>query len=264
MHSDLICLNCSQPLLKADRYCRTCGQKTDTQRFTVKKIFQEFVHSLTHADRNVFGLIKNLLFNPGITAREYVQGKRKAHFNPFIFLLLCMAVFVFLNSYLKALGPLPEIDQNYLERLGSEAARNEYLRKVNKQAGALAFIQKHSNILGILAVPFFSLFTWFLIRKGNWNYVEHIVGNIMFIAFANLAFTLTITPLMAAFSGSAVYFIFLVLGLFLQSIYLGWAQFQFNGSPGTGYFFYCFFIGLVATACWGIFTQSVLMLYVNS
>lgn len=257
-----ICLNCSQPLLKEDRYCRTCGQKSDTQRFTIKKILSEVFHSITHTDKNIFGLIAGLATKPGIVASEYVAGKRKSYFNPFIFLVLCLAFFVFMNAKMGFLGPEPVVDTAYVEQLRTEAEKQLYLARMEKQANAYKFLQKNSNLLGMLAVPFFSLFTWLFIKKGKWNYAEHIVGNIMFIAFANLIFTLFITPLMGITANTPSYFIFLSLGLFLQAVYVGWAQYQFNGKPGTGYFFYCFFIGLAATASWGVLANVVMMLYV--
>lgn len=102
------CPNCSTLLEKKFAYCPICGQSAHIHRFNLPHVFHEVFHALTHADKGLLHLIKNLTLRPGVTAREYIlEGKRKTYFNPFTFLLLVLGLTVLANSYFKPYGTAP-------------------------------------------------------------------------------------------------------------------------------------------------------------
>ena len=86
MHSSQ-CLNCSFDFKVGENFCSNCGQNTETHRLNVTHIWHDIFHAVTHADKGILHLIKQLAFNPGVVAKEYVDGQRKKYFNPFSFLL---------------------------------------------------------------------------------------------------------------------------------------------------------------------------------
>src|ERR1700730_19439583 len=75
------CLNCGTMLTADDNFCPVCGQKTDTHRISFSHIFHEFFHTLTHADKGVLALLRDLAVKPGMVAAEYIAGKRKKYFH---------------------------------------------------------------------------------------------------------------------------------------------------------------------------------------
>jgi hypothetical protein len=74
------CLNCEENLEISAKFCPQCGQKTDTHRLTIGHIVHDSVHAITHADKGIFHLLKDLAVRPGVVAREYIGGKRKKYF----------------------------------------------------------------------------------------------------------------------------------------------------------------------------------------
>ena len=96
------CLNCEENLEVSAKFCPQCGQKTSTHRLTIAHILHDGLHALTHADKGIFHLLKDLAVKPGIVAREYIAGKRKRYFNPFTFFLIMMGLFVVSASYFNS------------------------------------------------------------------------------------------------------------------------------------------------------------------
>ena len=66
-------------------------------------ILHDLVHVFTHADKGFLFLTKELALRPGITAKAYLEGKRKQYFNPFSYLMLTIAVSAFLTNYFHLL-----------------------------------------------------------------------------------------------------------------------------------------------------------------
>ena len=71
------CLNCETVLSDGQRFCAHCGQKTSTHRLTWTHFQHEFFHALTHADRGILHLFKELVLRPGVVVREYLAGTRQ-------------------------------------------------------------------------------------------------------------------------------------------------------------------------------------------
>lgn len=74
------CKNCGTAF--EGKFCPNCSQKAATHRLTLGHFIHETTHALTHTDKGILLLIKELFVRPGIVAREYVEGKRKKYFNP--------------------------------------------------------------------------------------------------------------------------------------------------------------------------------------
>src|SRR5690349_6274896 len=87
------CKNCSYEF--EGKFCPNCSQKAATHRFTIGHIGHEFLHALTHTDKGVLLLIKELFTRPGYVALEYNAGKRKKYFNPITYMLLILAIQIF-------------------------------------------------------------------------------------------------------------------------------------------------------------------------
>lgn len=62
------------------------------QRITLPYLAHELNHAITHTDKGILLLIKDLFYRPGHIAREYVEGKRKKYFNPLSFLVISSAI----------------------------------------------------------------------------------------------------------------------------------------------------------------------------
>ena len=257
------CLNCNAALIKSQNFCSQCGQSASTHRFTIVSFFHEGFHAITHADKGLFYLLKELTIRPGIVARAYIDGKRKKYFNPFTFFLLLMALYVFVNTFVGAKEltnsrPMPESISAITDVEVRKSAENQYNRGVE----ARRFMTKNGNLVAMLAIPFFALFFRTIYYRGRYNYVEHLVANLMFVTLANLAFTLIVFPLQALLIGSPWASMTNILGFVLQAFYFTIAYkgfMELKGGWPTVKIAIFSFIGIML---WAILSISLIAIYV--
>lgn len=81
-----VCKNCGNHFDL--RFCNKCGQHAGVSRITWREIFERIPHALTHIDHGFYFTIWQLCSRPGHAVREYLDGKRKPYYNPFLALLL--------------------------------------------------------------------------------------------------------------------------------------------------------------------------------
>jgi hypothetical protein len=147
------CLNCGTGFDGGQRFCGSCGQRTDISRqLTLRDIGQDLLHAITHADHSIFALINALATRPGTVAREYTEGKRKRHFGPFAFLLITvgLASAIILVSGVEWFSPY---GHGYADDL----------------------LQRHVNLVILVQMPLLALFCAALFRSDRRSGAEHLV-----------------------------------------------------------------------------------------
>lgn len=142
------CLNCGHHVEK--HYCSQCGQPNTE----LKESFWAFLsHSIAHYfhfDNKFFKTLKPLLFKPGFTTLEYLEGKRARYINPInLYIFVSVVYFLimgFINTHDKHTATLgyheqqEELPVNHLndknlgirERLANDitgALKNEHIKK---------------------------------------------------------------------------------------------------------------------------------------
>ena len=257
-----ICLNCSSELAISQHFCANCGQKASTHRITFSHLLHDFFHALTHADKGVLHLLKELTLHPGTVAREYVRGKRKKYFNPITFFLLVMVLFVFASTLLhKSLmkhGPDPSI----LASIPTAEGRAIYTAIMTRAGNAMYVMAKYGNVVGMIAVPFLSLITWLCFRRRGYNYSEHLTANFFFTSYNNLVFALFIIPLEMIFSGLQANQLIILAGMLFHSIYLAWGLSGFLEMRGVWNRVKVFLVGIMATFLWMVLSMTAMSLYI--
>lgn len=86
----MICNNCGANA--EGKYCSNCGQKLGVGRVTVHELAHDTWHGVTHTDKGVLKLFKDLTIRPRTFFQEYLKGKRKTYFSPVVF-SCCLPVF---------------------------------------------------------------------------------------------------------------------------------------------------------------------------
>jgi hypothetical protein len=170
-----VCRNCGSAFEAGQKFCGACGQRTNiAPQLTMREIGHDLVHAITHADHSIFALIGALLRRPGHVARDYVQGRRKRHFGPFAFLVICvgLASAVILLSGVEWFSPFGHGD-----------------------SGAL--LQRHINLVILLQAPLLALFCAALFRRDRRSFAEHLVLAAYTSGFRALFLALVETPLLA-------------------------------------------------------------------
>lgn len=247
---------------KSQNFCANCGQKSPVHRFTIKHFIHESFHAFTHADKGLLHLLKELLLRPGVVAREYIAGKRKKYYNPFTFFLLLAAFYVLsgtiASSSTKEAAKVPA----GIEHIKDPEAKKQALAIYERGIKSKVFMTKHSNIVAMVAVPFFAFLFWLFYLRRKYNYSEHLVASLMFVSFANLAFSLLVIPLQAVFKGSPYELAVTALGFVLQWIYFVVAYggfMQLNGFWQRTKIIVVVLFGLVL---WIFLSMNLIALYV--
>ena len=215
------CLNCAEVLYPRDKYCGRCGQKTNIDRISFKELGHEFFHTILHVEQGVMRLFKGLLFRPGKTAAEFVEGKRKTYFNPFTFMAICVAITIFSHNWLNPYIDPSVPDQSVLSKI-PELERPAYLERNQRLADLQKFSTTNMNLIDVIVCPWFALGLWLFYRKRKRNIAEITVAYLLFTAFGLVLFTVFISIPLHFLRNTAAYQPVFWSGILLQSMYYAW------------------------------------------
>lgn len=211
---ELNCSNCSQPITA--NFCGNCGQKK-YKRIDRKYIWDEVQYTFIHTNKGFLYSVKNIIKNPGKTAREFIEGNRVNHYKPILlaFILSGMSAFI---SY-KILGFAEIMKKFYTGKTGSSPAMDDMMTLINS----------YNSIFMLLLIPFFAILSKIVFRKWGHNYYEHIIMNSYVLSFYTLFNILIIYPvlyfmkndihLFAMFSGVSMISTVFILIWFYKEFY---------------------------------------------
>ena len=92
------CINCETKLDVSEKYCHACGQLNSTKKLTIRDFIEEFFANFYAYDSRLRNTFFSLFSKPGIAAREFCEGKRHHHANPFrLFLSISIILFIVMD-----------------------------------------------------------------------------------------------------------------------------------------------------------------------
>lgn len=154
------CLNCEKEI--TDRFCPSCGQKSDTHRITLKNfILHDVLHGTFHVEKGMFFTAKQSLTRPGKAALDYISGKRKRYYNVFYLILITAGLMLFFWHFYGELV----ISQG--REFGQDSAT---VKKVGK---TIEVFSQKSKVSIFLFIPFAAINSFFLFRRKKLNLTEH-------------------------------------------------------------------------------------------
>ena len=256
------CANCEKILNPGFAYCPKCGQAAHLHPINGSTLLHESIHAVTHADKGIFFLIKELAIRPGVVAREFIAGKRKKYFPPFNFFFIVVGLFVLTLTSAKTFERNESMESTRVEvrEIPDPVKRNRILAKIDRAEAAGRFMAKYSNFVSMVAVPLMAvIFFLFYFRRG-YNFTEHLVANLYFVGFGAIFFIVVATPLISILPRK--YYLvgigaYLVFTLFYRAI----AYYQFMNRKGGGQFLYAFFASFAGLATWSVLTQWLIYYY---
>jgi Protein of unknown function (DUF3667) len=251
---DEVCLNCGANIAHYT-FCPSCGQKNNTHRFTLPHIAHEVFHTLTHTDKGALFLIRELALRPGVVVNEYISGKRKKYFSPFTLYFLLLSLVLVVNSYVHPFTTIPKTTTT--EKTESVRMQQIKLRTAKFQY----FIEKRTNVISMVAVPFFAFFFWLFTGRKKY-YAEHLVANVFLFSFLNLVALIIVYPLMGLTKETGWHSVIVLLNLSFHVVYLGWAYAGFRGKTGAAAVFASSLMSFAVTCCWTLFTIIIGVLYI--
>ena len=181
------CQHCKEVIIGS--FCSNCGQKK-FKRIDKKYISDEIQYTLLHTNKGLLYSVKNVVVNPGKTAREYIDGDRVNHYKPILLVFVLSGVSTFLSFKVLHLN---EVMADYFSRQHMNS---------KLMADMMSFMSSYNSILMLLLIPAFALTTKLAFRKWGHNYYEHIVMNAYILSFYTLASIVLVYPIMFVFRHS--------------------------------------------------------------
>lgn len=172
-----ICKNCALPI--NGKYCSNCGQDSSTHRISLHYIWHDLQHGLLHFDNGIFYTIKQLLYRPGHTIKDFIDGKRVSHFKPFSFLIIMATIYGLLskNAFVNS------VDLN-----SADSVLKTYVKMVEWTLHHLTY----SSLALIITT---TIASYLAFKKQGYNFAEHLILNTYYRGLVLLIMTLLI-PLM--------------------------------------------------------------------
>jgi len=169
-HDPIVCKNCHH--IYHGKYCSECGQKAETNRFTIKHIIETTSHAFLNVffffERGASLTFKELLISPGKFLRNYLSGKRINHITPIGYVLLVGTISTLLYTYLG--------DEMMKNMPFGEELTNDKNRVISTK-DVVKYITEHQVLSTLIMIPLTSVVTYRVYKKIGYNYAEHLVVN---------------------------------------------------------------------------------------
>lgn len=178
------CPNCKNQITQ--NFCSFCGQKK-YKRIDKKYILDELQYTLLHTNKGLLYSVKNVLKNPGKTAKEYIDGNRVHHYKPILLVFVLSGIATFISF--KILN-LKEMMSAYFSQ---QHINSNFIEDV------LSFMSSYSSMLMLVYIPFFAIATKLAFRKWGHNYYEHVVMNAYILSIYTLVSIIVVYPIMFFF-----------------------------------------------------------------
>lgn len=199
------CLNCHN-VVKGN-YCSKCGQSVHTSRINIKHLVEELQYGFLHINKGILYTTKELIFRPGKTVKDYILGKRVKYTKPFVFLIIMGVVYSLVFHFFHYF-PMQEMNRQ-------DSPVFEYIP-------IYKWYLEHYSLVVLLIIPFYSLSTFWLFHKKEYNYAEHLVL-FSYLTGAKIALLLCFYAIIYLTKSPHVY----KIAQIVSEIYLIWGLTQF-------------------------------------
>nr|WP_315150267.1 DUF3667 domain-containing protein [uncultured Flavobacterium sp.] len=207
------CLNCDSEATGS--FCYNCGQKTSTDRFSFKHIFQNDIASQYYSIKKspIFFSLKELATRPGYTIREYILGKRVSHMN-------YMSLFLLLTTFAVVLDKYAKVSVVDIVAADEDAKEKDLLKNF------FTFVRDNPKTYIFITIPIISIFTYLFFKKSKFYFSEHLILNI-YKSSALLIITKIVTLFSILVSNIAFLKILNQISSFAIFAYSFWFLYQF-------------------------------------
>ncbi|ALR30670.1 hypothetical protein ATE47_09085 [Chryseobacterium sp. IHB B 17019] len=188
---ELNCQNCNEIITA--HFCCNCGQKK-YKRIDRKYILDEIQYTFLHTNKGFLYSVKNIIKNPGKTAREFIDGNRVNHYKPILLAFVLSGISAFISF--KIIGLEKIMSSIYAKENINSEFMNDYM----------TITSSYNSIIMLLLIPIFALFTKLAFRKWGHNYYEHVVMNSYILCYYTLFNIFIVYPLMFIMKNNVEYF----------------------------------------------------------
>jgi len=190
-------------------------------RITLKSVFQDLL-DIMMLHKGLFFTMKELTIAPGRVIRGYLDSERWRYTHPLKYLLVLLALYVFVSVRLDLMG----FDQVVIAGEGVDAQQF--------QQSLQAWLADTFQLWLAFGVLFFALFSFLFFRKSGFNFTEHLIVNIYVYGHITLFYTVflpfnqMIGNNILLYSGVAVSIVW-NLWVYHQTFRMSWLQSLWRG-----------------------------------
>jgi len=207
------CQNCNETI--TGNFCANCGQKTSVHRYSFKYfIVHDLIHGFWSVDNGFIFTIRALFTRPGHSIREFINGKRVGYFSFATLLVIILGVSHFVGEY----------SQVKLSDLMPESSK-ESMNVIEE------FTKNYPKTALLLAIPFYSVFSFLWFRKSKLNLTEHFVLN-SYKAIAESIIELIFTIITVIYTSQKGLMTIYSFVMFCSIVYSFWYYKQFFSAYG--------------------------------
>lgn len=258
------CPNCKKEVAQGFAYCPHCGQAAHLHRLNAHHLVHEAVHYFTHSDKGIFHLVKALALRPGQTARAYIEGRRKAIFSPINFFFIVAGVVVFFLTAVQKPDSNPRVIamRQTAQQIKDPVAKKNLLATARRVETVGLITSKYANIISMLSTPLLSFFLWIFYRRNRFNYIEHLVANMYFIAFTVLVYAIILTPLRALLPQAGTYLLYTYF--LFEIVYRSFAYYHFIQKYSTAGIIKAISVSSFVVLFWIAFSTFFIVSYIQT
>lgn len=204
------CLNCDAGLSDGIIFCSHCAQRTDTGRLSFADVARDALQTFVNVERGPIAFGWALLTRPGITAREYVEGKRRRHYGPFATLIVLVG----------------------FAALAVNLSGFQVLSHDGLTGRPTDLLQRHFNLLLLVQVPLLAMACRLVFHRANLRLPEHMVLGAYAIGVRAILLAMVAPITLATSKAPTAGLVYAFWGAWY--LYFGWAASQFYRGPRIG------------------------------
>lgn len=163
------CLNCDTEF--QGKFCPECGQSAETERFTMRFIFENLLTAFFSKDGIIWFTYKSLFTRPGAMIVEILKGKRRKYLSPFPMLICSLTIYILLYTMTGSQDYVKTVVKDHFETeesgdvvLEGQSKKAEILRLANQ---GFKFYYTHYTAAFMLTFPVFLFSTRAWYGKSN-------------------------------------------------------------------------------------------------
>jgi hypothetical protein len=160
------CVNCGEKVETA--YCAGCGQRSPVKAINFSNLWSDFAARIYGFDGMFPRTLRDLTWQPGVVARQYIAGNRVKYYGPVGYFFLMLTLYLLLASIL-------EID--LVEFAMQSAPGTESQGDGQRELSLMINQWMNDNIrtVSFIIASFTVFFTWLFFRKSGYNFIESAV-----------------------------------------------------------------------------------------
>ncbi|MEO1652721.1 MAG: DUF3667 domain-containing protein, partial [Bacteroidota bacterium] len=226
------CKNCAHELNEEDAYCPACGAKVIKKRLTFRDLIMEVINNAFGYDSRYFRTLRLLITHPEKPLRDYVQGVRKRHINPFTFFAvgagLALIVFnQFHDEYIEMTTSQSQIKIS--ESVPEDKDKPAEAKEDDEMSAKINYaiqenMLKYFNLVSFLLLPFYGFIAMKVFGK-PYNFGEHVAINAYIQGFS---FLMTICLFLISLLTNPLVYLFGIVGTMIYYSYAYGRLYQYS------------------------------------